>query len=145
VPVVLSEGVIILQFLRDFRRDGFVAVPVDRVIEVRRSAFERTYADVCRSEGILERVGAGRGLDAAGLTELFAELRRSRRYLLVTPEDGQPLLGQLRAAGETSIRLRPFDATGTFLPEVTLSLTEVLDVQWNSRYLRVWQRYLEKT
>lgn len=144
VPVALGEQLVILQFLRDFRRDGYVAVPVERVVDVVRGEFERVYRDICREEGVLDRIGAAPGGDAAHLTELFIELRRRNRYVLITLSDGQILLGRLRGTGETTVRLLPFDATGTWLPPLTLPLTSILDVQWSARYLRVWQRYMEE-
>lgn len=145
IPVALSADMVVMQFFRDFRPDGFVAVAVDKIENVVIGGFERTYTEVCSAEGTIKKIKLPLGIDTTSQLDMLADLRRRAKFVAVMvagKSTSKVSIGQLQAVGETGVSLRPFDATGTWQPRMSIGLTDILDIQWGSRYLRVWQRYL---
>lgn len=148
VPVVVAKDLVTVQLLRDFRRDGYAAVPVAKVASLGRGAFERAYTRASSHAGVLQHVRAP-ARAATDLLELLMALRRSGVFALVVfrsegDDRATQILGRVVGVNETTFTLRPFDALGRWQPRVTCPLADVLEVQWASRYLRVWHGYLNR-
>jgi len=146
LPVALSAELVTLVFFRDFRPDGFTAVPISRISRIHTAAYERAYTRICATDNLFARCSPPR-LDTTSLIPLLADLQRSLRPVLVnsapTRTTNQTLLGRITAISDENLILRPFDATATWQARSNIiPLKTLLDVQWNSHYLKTYHRHL---
>lgn len=145
IPVALSEELVVVHFLRDFRLDGYAAVPLARVTAVHAGPFERTHTRLCAAEGTLAKLGAPPRIDTTTLLGLLSDLRRTGKYVILNRADGDTnafTLGPITGVTDDTVSTRHFDATGSWSrTPAQISLGDLLDIQWGSRYIRVWQRH----
>jgi hypothetical protein len=118
-----------------------VAVPKAKVTKVTHRVFERTYTKICASQGILDKLSAPPKVECRTFIDILATFYRTRRYVLLTTAT-DVIIGRVTAVSEHRVRVRPFNAAGEWGEEESVALEDLLDVQWASRYLRVWQKYL---
>jgi hypothetical protein len=146
LPVALSSTWVILVFFRDFRADGYSAVPLHRIKRITTGRYERAYTRICAADGLLTRCKPPR-TDLGSLIGLLATLQRTRKPITLnaasTTATGQVTLGRLVGVSDESILIRPFDAAAEWLRGTrSVPLADLLDIQWDSHSLRTYARHL---
>jgi hypothetical protein len=152
IPIALSDELVVLHALRDFDPDGYCAVPTSRVLAARSRDFEHSYDRVCAALKITDTIlPPGPELDTTDLISLCNTLRRQNHFVIVealtADEDGFRdntfFIGRLTGLSDAALAIHNFDANGAWDPSpTTVPLGRVLNIQWNSRYIQTWQRFL---
>lgn len=153
IPVALSEELVVLHTLRDFEPDGYCAVPLSRIRAAKSREYEQAYDRVCEKLRIVDQVHPP-AVESDSLLPLCNTLRRAGKFVIIealdSPEDAEAeeeanvfFIGKLTGLSDSALALHNFDATGAWdAAPTSLRLSQVLSIQWDTRYLGAWQRYL---
>jgi hypothetical protein len=141
------EWVLIHQF-HDFYPEGFAALRVKDLTDVRSGEYERHWERMLTAEGLLDRLAAPAGVSLEDTSALLESLRTRGQNVIVECEDPEEdcedfYIGQIDSVGEGSVRFANFDGLGRWDADLhTIPLAEITRVQFETPYVRTFSKYL---
>jgi hypothetical protein len=142
------EWVLVHQF-HDFYPEGFTALRVRDITEVRSGEYERHWERMLAAEGMLDGVVTPDDIPLDDVRHLLTTLQRRGQNVIVECEDPDEdvedfYIGQILSVDEGSVCFANFDGLGQWddTPHA-IPFEKVTKVQLNTPYLRTFSKYLE--
>ena len=147
--VGVSESLLALEYVYDFKTDGLMILRRSDITEVRRTATDDFH------ERLLKRVGirAGRqgpaALELGSWQTIIQQLSLSCPLMILERELGPSpefVIGRPQRVTAAQVEFHSFSGTGKWSDKtVRLKYTQITCLQTNTRYLDFYQRYFERT
>jgi hypothetical protein len=142
------EWVLLKQF-HDFYQEGYTAVRVRDITDVRSGEYERHWERMLAAEGLLDRITAAGDVPLDDIPQLLKALQRRAQNVIVECEDPNEdvedfYIGQILSVDEDSVCFANFDGLGQWddAPH-TIPFGEITKVQFETPYLQTFSKYLE--
>jgi hypothetical protein len=148
VLAVGRDWVLILQ-LHDFYPEGYTALRIEDITDLRSGDYERHWERMLAGEGILDRVALPHDVPLDDVSSLLKSLQLRGDNVIVECEDEEEdiedfYIGRLLSVDDDSICFANFDGLGRWdeAPH-TIRFEEITRVQFETPYVRTFSRYLQ--
>ncbi len=140
---------VLLQQLHDFYPEGYAAVRMRDITDVRSGEYERHWERMLAAEGLLDRITAPGDVPLDDIHQLLLALQRRGENVIVECEDPDEdledfYIGQILSVDEGSVCFANFDGLGRWddSPHV-IPYAEITKVQFETPYVHTFSKYLE--
>jgi hypothetical protein len=147
--LAVGRDLVLLQQFHDFYPEGYTALRVRDITDIRSGEYERHWERMLAGEGILDRVGAPDDVPLQDVPELLRALQRRGDNVIVECEDAEEniedfYIGRILSVDDDSLCFANFDALGRWdeAPD-TIPFEEITKVQFETPYVRTFSKYLE--
>ena len=147
--LALGREWVLLQQFHDFYPEGYTALRVRDVTDVRSGEYERHWERMLAAEGLLDRITAAGDVPLDDTPQLLKALHQRGRNVIVECEDPDEdvedfYIGQILSVDEDSMCFANFDGLGRWddTPH-TIPFVEITKVQFETPYVQTFSKYLE--
>ena len=152
-PLSVSEEMLLLREIDDYRVNGFHAIPLGNVQGLRSGPYERFSERILKAEGLAARARKGKLAPVESMPVFLRWLLARRRNVIVQasnlsgrPREERFYLGRLARVGAAIAELREVDALGRWSRSLTaLPFNEITEVEFDDHYSRVFSKYAPLT
>lgn len=148
--LALGRAWVLIRQFHDFYPEGCTALRWGDITAVRSGAHERLWERMLAGEGLLDPVGAGRGVPLDDTSGMLRALRRRGQNVILECEDPTEAredfyIGRILSVGPRSVRFANFDALGRWDPAPhSIPFVHITKVQLDTPYARTFSRYLRQ-
>jgi hypothetical protein len=146
--VALGYEWVLLQNFHDFHPEGYVALRVRDVTDIRSDEHERLWERMLAGEGLIDRIPIPDDVRLSDASDLLESLQERGRYVIVESEDPDEDLrdfhiGLILSVDADSVCLAHFDGLGVWddAPHV-IPFDEITKVQIEAPYAQIFSKYL---
>lgn len=144
-----SSQWVLLQYVDDFRLDGFCLLRTEDIESVQHGKFERFRQKVLDGEGLLAQVGRNApSLDLKNLSTALGGLQKSQKLVTLLgewPEVDFLVAGRLKNVSPQAAQLEVLSALGMWEPDLQeVALAAVSLVTFDDHYLTTLSRYAHR-
>ena len=147
--LALGREWVLLQQFHDFYPEGYTALRVRDITNVRAGEYERHWERMFAAEGLLDQIGVPGALPLDETSRMLTALQQRDQNVIVecehSDEDMEEFhIGQILSVDAGSVGFANFDALGRWddAPHV-IPLRKITTVQFETPYVRTFSRYLE--
>jgi len=147
--LALGREWVLLQQFHDFYPEGYTAVRVRDITDVRSGEYERHWERMLAGEGQFDRITDPGDVPLDNIPQLLQELQRRGQNVIVECEDPDEdiedfYIGQILSVDEESVCFANFDGLGRWdeAPD-TIPFGEITKVQFETPYVQTFSKYLE--
>jgi hypothetical protein len=140
---------VLLQQFHDFYPEGYAALRVRDITDIRSGEYERHWERMLAGEGILDRLEVAHDVPLQDLPELLKALQQRGDNVIVECEDAEEdiedfYIGRILSVVGDTLAFANFDALGHWdeAPH-TIPLEEITKVEFDTPYVRTFSKYLE--
>lgn len=142
------EWVLLHQF-HDFYPEGYTAIRVKDITDIRSGEYERHWERMLAAEGLLDKVAVHNGVSLENVSQMLRSLQAFGHNVIVECEDRAEdvedfYIGQILSVDEDSVSFANFDGLGHWddLPDA-IPFEEITKVQFDTPYVQTFSKYLE--
>ncbi|MCA9718791.1 MAG: hypothetical protein H6713_38505 [Myxococcales bacterium] len=137
----VSDDLVYLRILADFRFDDFAVLRLADIEEVRSGPNERFFERVLRAEGRLDALAPAPPLELRSFTMVLAGLLELDPYVTIDEVDGFHV-GRLERVEDEAIHLRFIQVKGTVEPAPrVIAIDSIYVVTSGGDYLAMFRKY----
>jgi hypothetical protein len=147
--LALGREWVLLQQFHDFYPEGYSALRVRDITNVRSGEYERHWERMLAGEGLFDRITAAVDVPLDDIPQLLQGLQRRGQNVIVECEDPDEdiedfYIGQILSVDEDSVCFANFDGLGRWddAPD-TIPFGEITKVQFETPYVQTFSKYLE--
>lgn len=142
-----SEALVLLQYVFDFRLDGFMLLRRKDITELKSGKTNRFQQYLLESEGLWDQVDFTFRAPIESYKSFLAALSPNE-IVIVEDEVAEPqqfLIGTVSRVAGDSVTINHFTGTGRLVePKETISLARVTSCQTRTNYIKAYQRHFER-
>jgi hypothetical protein len=147
--VAVGRDWVLLQQFHDFYPEGYAALRVKDITDIRSNEYERLWERMLAAEGILDQLTLPYDVPLEDIQHLLTALQRRGDNIIVECEDANQeiedfYIGQVLSLDDDSLSFANFDALGRWddAPD-TIPFNEITQVQFETPYVRIFSKYLQ--
>jgi hypothetical protein len=144
----LGREWVLLQQFHDFYPEGYTALRVKDITDIRSGEYERHWERMLAAEGLLDRIAAPGDVPLDEVARLLKALQRRGQNVIVECEDPDEkvedfYIGQILSVDEDSVCFANFDGLGRWddAPHA-IPLGGITKVQFETPYVQTFSKYL---
>lgn len=139
----------LLQNIPEFCPDGYIALRVNDLTEIRSGPYERFWEHMFQQEGLLENLSPTPSLPLNDTETLLRALQTRGENVILEcekedPEEDGFHIGKILVVEADCVHFAFFDALGKWdKAAYTIPLSEITNMQIDTAYVRTFSKYLE--
>lgn len=147
--LALGREWVLLQQFHDFYPEGYTALRVRDITEVRSGEYERHWERMLAAEGLLDQIAVPGDVSLDDIPQLLKALQRRGQNVIVECEDSDEdaedfYIGQILSVEEDSVCFAHFDGLGRWDDApYAIAFGEITQVQFETPYVQTFSKYLE--
>ncbi len=140
---------VLLQQLHDFSAEGYTALRIRDITDVRSGEHERHWERMLAAEGVLDQVASPGELPLDDIGALLRALQQREDNIIVECEDQEEAvedfyLGQVLLVDNDAVHFASFDGMGRWdAAPHKIPLDEITKLQFDTPYAKTFAKYLE--
>jgi hypothetical protein len=146
----LGRELVLLHLFHDFYPEGYSALRVADIEEVRSGENERYWEAMFRGEGLMDQVGIPYEVPLDDVRTLLAALHERGQHVIIECEDRSTAeydefyIGRLVALDDETVSIRTFDSMGEWDegPRI-ITYGDITRVQFDTPYINTMTKYLK--
>ncbi len=139
-PLKVSEDFLLGAIEDDFQLDGFRICPVSRIGKVKKCRDK--CMDIEAGEGIVDQLYTP-NVSISGWRQIFRSLKNMNRYVILDTRCGT-YIGAITRIGKKSVTVKYFDADGVWFDPVKIRFKDIDAVDFGTRYVDVFTKYVTR-
>lgn len=141
IPVQLWNGVLLAACDVNFRIDGYMVIPLDKISRAERNK-DAGYNEILRKERIIEGITPPK-LDLTSIASVCSRFMQTRECISLSSSRGF-MVGKITEVKKSSIKFKPFEAPGKWQKPVKIKFEDIRDITFGDMYTRVYAKYTGK-
>ncbi len=147
-PLLMSDKLLLIQYLYDYEVDGYMIVRLKDITSVRSGDLERFSESIIKNEGIIEDIKNPFFQSVENWNEVFGKLRVMGNNIIIECEStdhSKFYIGEIIDIHEKSISLLNFDGLGEWDEEPTEILySDITSISFDKRYINIISKYVKQ-
>lgn len=144
----VSDHLVALQYVYDFRLDGLMILRRQDISEVRRTETDRFQQALMANEGLDREVPFGVNLSLQDWRSAITQLSTIYPLMILESElgpDPQFVIGRVLKTTETRVEVHSFSGAGRWAAKPTrMKYANLTSIQVNTNYANFYQRHFER-
>ena len=146
--LAVSDQLVALQHISDFRLEGLMILRLDDLTEVECSAASRFHNELLVREGLVQAVPFGKPFDLESWPAIIGQLSREFSLVILECEalhEPAFAIGRIHGLSADTVDLEYFDGVGEWEEEmVEIEVADISCCQVDTNYLNVYRRHFER-
>jgi hypothetical protein len=147
--VAIGREWALLEVFHDFYSEGYTAIQVRGISDIRSGEYERHWEQMLAAEGLLDRIAVPSDVPLDGIAQLLKALQRRGQNVIIECEDPDEnvqdfYIGQILSVDKDSVCFANFDALGRWDDDPhAIPFREISKVQFETPYVQKFSKYLK--
>ena len=146
--LAVSDQLVALQYVYDFRLDGLMILRTDDLTAIDCSETSRFQNDLLVREGLVQAVPFDKPFDLASWPAVIGQLSREFPLLIVECEalhEPEFAIGRVHGVSDEVVDLEYFNGAGQWENElVAIEFADISSCQVDTNYLNIYRRHFER-
>jgi hypothetical protein len=146
--LALSDDLVVLQFVYDFKLDGLMVIRAADISDVRCSETDRFQKKLMSDEGLEQMVPFDAAFNTGNWRALLSQFAQQHPIMILECEaQDEPdfVIGRVLKTSADKVQILGFSGDGTWDDKPTrLALGDLTSCRVGTNYIEVYQRYFER-